>query len=128
MREDWIPYRIQLLGNYATELTVKREVNRFLVTEDPCGMADLVRYGRERHELRSDMEIDLIVSFVGWMMDRFQDALLIEELDPGLFRHSVRRQRRSKPESISFLIYCVEPSAPIRPIRDLPSRSRWLNG
>src|SRR5438477_3080613 len=35
VREDWLPYRICLLGNYGTDLTIKREVNRFLKTEDP---------------------------------------------------------------------------------------------
>src|SRR6059036_3769533 len=30
VREDWIPYRISLLGNYGTELALKREINRFL--------------------------------------------------------------------------------------------------
>jgi len=88
LREDWIPYRIQLLGLYATELSVKREINRFHVNEDPFGMVDFVRYGLERNELRRDMEIDVIVSFVGWMMERFQDALVVEELDPSLFRHA----------------------------------------
>jgi hypothetical protein len=27
------------------------------------------------------------VSMLDWVVERFQDALLIEELDPGLFRH-----------------------------------------
>src|SRR5262249_62157905 len=31
VREDWIPYRISLLGNYRTELTLKREINRVLM-------------------------------------------------------------------------------------------------
>lgn len=87
VREDWIPYRIELLGNYATDLSVKREIKHFHLTEDPFGIVDFVHYGLERNELRLDLEIDVIVSFMGWMMDRFQDALLVEELDPGLFRH-----------------------------------------
>jgi hypothetical protein len=29
----------------------------------------------------------LIVSILDWTMERFQDALLTEELDPGLFPH-----------------------------------------
>ena len=37
LREDWIPYRISLLGNYGTDLVLKREINRFLTTEDPYG-------------------------------------------------------------------------------------------
>ena len=29
LHEDWIPYRISLLGNYGTDLVLKREINRF---------------------------------------------------------------------------------------------------
>jgi AcrR family transcriptional regulator len=35
LHEDWIPYRISLLGNYGTDLALKREINRFLMAEDP---------------------------------------------------------------------------------------------
>ena len=39
VHEDWIPYRISLLGNYGTDLVLKREINRFLLSEDPYGTA-----------------------------------------------------------------------------------------
>lgn len=86
VHEDWIPYRISLLGNYGTDLVLKREINRFLLTEDPYGTVDFVRFGLERGELRSDLDVELIVSIIDWMVERFQDALLTAELDPGLFR------------------------------------------
>jgi AcrR family transcriptional regulator len=35
VHENWLPYRIYLLGNYGTDLAVKREVNRFLAAEYP---------------------------------------------------------------------------------------------
>src|SRR5579863_1286509 len=85
LREDWIPYRVSLLGNYGTDLVLKREINRFLMAEDPYGTVAFVRFGIERRELRKDMDIEMIVSIVDWMMERFQDALLTAELDPGLF-------------------------------------------
>src|SRR5947199_3378666 len=31
IHEDWIPYRVSLLGNYGTDLALKHEINRFLV-------------------------------------------------------------------------------------------------
>src|ERR1022692_4039471 len=34
LHEGWVPYRISLLGNYGTDLVLKREINRFLVSED----------------------------------------------------------------------------------------------
>jgi len=85
LHEDWVPYRIALLGNYGTDLVLKREINRFLMTEDPYGTVALVRFGLERGELRSDIDVEMIVSIIDWMMERFQDALLTAELDPGLF-------------------------------------------
>ena len=54
IREDWIPYRVCLLGNYGTDLALKREINRFLLAEDPYGTVAFVRYGLERNELRSE--------------------------------------------------------------------------
>ena len=86
VHEDWIPYRISLLGNYGTDLVLKREINRFLISEDPYGTVNFVRFGLSAHELRKDMDIEMIVSILDWMMERFQDALLTAELDPGLFR------------------------------------------
>ena len=57
-----------------------------MVTEDPYGWGAFVRFGLKRSELRSDLDVEMIVSILEWTMDRFQDALLTEELDPGLFR------------------------------------------
>lgn len=87
VREDWIPYRVALLGNYGVDLSLKREINRFLLAEDPYGSTAFVRLGIARGEVRSDIDPTLIVSILDWTMERFQDALLTEELDPGLFPH-----------------------------------------
>lgn len=86
LHEDWIPYRISLLGNYSTDLTLKREINRFLVAEDPYGTVAFVRFGLKRGELRKDLDVEMMVSILDWVVGHFQDALLTEELDPGLFR------------------------------------------
>jgi AcrR family transcriptional regulator len=86
VRDNWTAYRIYLMGNYGTDLALRREINRFLVAEDPYGWRDFVRYGLTRGELRADLDADMICSILEWTMDRFQDALLTEELDPGLFR------------------------------------------
>ena len=86
LHEDWIPYRVSLLGNYGTDLALRREINRFLLAEDPYGTVAFVRFGLERGELRRDLDLEMIVSILDRTMERFQDALLTEELDPGLFR------------------------------------------
>jgi len=103
LHEDWIPYRISLLGNYGTDLVLKREINRFLISEDPYGTVSFVRYGLERRELRKDMDIEMIVSILDWMMERFQDALLTAELDPGLFRRQGELAEKKEARIQQFL-------------------------
>jgi TetR/AcrR family transcriptional regulator len=103
VREDWIPYRMTLLGNYGTDLALRREINRFLLAEDPYGNAAFVREGLERGELRSDVDRDLIASILDWTVERFQDALLTEELDPGLFRRHGSEPERTAARIDEFL-------------------------
>src|SRR5215469_12987831 len=103
LHEDWIPYRISLLGNYGTDLVLKREINRFLIAEDPYGTVSLVRFGLERRELRRDIDIEMIVSILDWMMERFQDALLTAELDPGLFRRQGELPEKKEARIQQFL-------------------------
>jgi TetR/AcrR family transcriptional regulator len=103
LHEDWIPYRIYLLGNYGTDLVLRREINRFLVAEDPYGTVNFVRFGLERHEVRSDMDIEMIVSILDWTIERFQDALLTAALDPGLFRRQSELAEKKEARIQQFL-------------------------
>ena len=103
VHEDWIPYRISLLGNYGTDFVLKREINRFLISEDPYGTVSFVRFGLERRELRKDMDIEMIVSIIDWMVERFQDALLTAELDPGLFRRQGELTEKKEARIRQFL-------------------------
>jgi TetR/AcrR family transcriptional regulator len=86
VREDWVPYRVALLGAHGSDLAIKREINRFLAAEDPYGTAEFVRFGVDRGEVRTDIDEGMLVAMVDWLMERFQDALVTEELDPGLFQ------------------------------------------
>jgi TetR/AcrR family transcriptional regulator len=103
LHDDWIPYRISLLGNYGTDLALKREINRFLVAEDPYGTVAFVRFGLARAELRNDTDIEMIVSILDWTMERFQDALLTAELDPGLFRRQGELPEKKEARILQFL-------------------------
>jgi TetR/AcrR family transcriptional regulator len=103
IREDWVPYRVTLIGNYGADLSIRREVNRFLSAEDPYGVADFVRFGIEREELREDVEPELIVSMLDWLVERIQDALVTEELDPGLFRHTGTFTDRTRARIDQFI-------------------------
>lgn len=83
--EDWIPYRVTLLGNYCSDLQLRRWITQYLQREDPYGTRAFVQFGIDRGEVRTDIDADMIVSMVDWLMDRCQDAMITEELDPGLF-------------------------------------------
>jgi TetR/AcrR family transcriptional regulator len=103
VRENWIPYRIALLGNYGTDLRLRQEINRFLRDRDPYGTAAFVRMGVERTEVRSDIDEEMIVSMIEWTVERFQDALLTEELDPGLFSRPGNRPEKTMARIAQFL-------------------------
>ena len=97
VREDYVPYRVVLIGEFGTDdLALKRDILRFMVSEDPYGTLDFVEYGIRRGEVRDDIDMELIVSMVDWMSGGLQDALVTEERDPGLFhrwRHQPERQK-----------------------------------
>ena len=119
VHEDWIPYRISLLGNYGTDLALKREINHFLIAEDPYGTVNFVRFGLERGELRNDLDTEMMVSIIDWIVERFQNALLTAELDPGLFRRQGELAEK-KEARIQQLLAVLQraigsPSTPIGP-------------
>jgi AcrR family transcriptional regulator len=85
IREDWVRWRVMLIGNYCSTLQLRRQITQFLAREDPYGTQAFVQFGIDRGEVRTDIDPKMIVSLVDWLMDRVQDALVTEELDPGLF-------------------------------------------
>ena len=103
LSENWIPYRVTLLGNYGTDLRLRREINRFLFSSDHYGTVSFVRWGIERGQVRSDIDPEMIVSLVDWMMGNFQDALLTEELDPGLFRRRAGQPEKTRERIDQFI-------------------------
>jgi hypothetical protein len=87
---------VSLVRNYGTDLELNREINRFLVSEDPYGTLEFVEWGQQRGEVRADVDLETIVSLVDWLSGSLQDALVTQELDPGLFhrwQHQPDRQR-----------------------------------
>ena len=103
VRENWVPYRVSLLGNYGTDLRLRQEINRFLRERDPYGTAAFVRMGIERGQVREDIDEQMIVSMLDWTFERFQDALLIEELDPGLFSRQGKSPEKTAARIDQFL-------------------------
>jgi AcrR family transcriptional regulator len=104
IKEDWIPNRVVLIGNYGTDLTLKREINRWLVSEDPYGTLEFVEWGQERGEVRADVDLEIIVSMVDWLSNSLQDALVTEELDPGLFHRLANQPERQRMRVEHFTV------------------------
>ena len=93
----WVPYRVTLLGNYCSDLDLRRSITQFLRLEDPYGTRAFVQFGIERGEVRTDIDAAMIVSLTDWLMDRLQDEIVTEELDPGLFALNMQpRQLRDR--------------------------------
>ncbi|MEP7060241.1 MAG: TetR/AcrR family transcriptional regulator [Actinomycetota bacterium] len=96
VKENWVPYRVTLIGNYGTDLALKRQINRHLVSEDPYGTLEFVEWGQGLGEIRTDIELEMMVSMVDWLVNSLQDALVTEELDPGLFHRFRGQPERQK--------------------------------
>jgi len=47
--------------------------------------------------------VEMIVSILDWTIERFQDALLTEELDPGLFRRQGEIGERKEARINQFI-------------------------
>jgi AcrR family transcriptional regulator len=106
INEDRVPYRVALVGNYGTDLALRREINRFLLSEDPYGTLEFVEWGQARDEVRRDVEAEVLASMIDWVSSSLQDALVTEELDPGLF-HRLRDdpgRRRTRIQQFSELL------------------------
>lgn len=119
IKEDWIPNRVVLIGNYGTDLVLKREINRWLVSEDPYGTLEFVEWGQQRGEVRTDVDLEIIVSMVDWLSNSLQDALVTEELDPGLF-HRLANQPERQRMRVEHFETLLE-SALAAPVADSPA-------
>jgi TetR/AcrR family transcriptional regulator len=83
-----VQYRIVLLGNYGSDLSLKKRISRFVATEDPLGATAFVKMGIERGELRADVDPVLITSILECTFERMQDSLLTGEGDRELFHRT----------------------------------------
>jgi AcrR family transcriptional regulator len=97
VNDDWVPHRVAMIGRYDTGLGLRRPIDRFMRSEDPYGTLEFVEDGVRRGGIRSDVDPEMIASMLDWAAERFQDALVSEELDPGLIhRRPERRGMRIK--------------------------------
>ena len=94
---DPVPNRVALIGRHDAGLEIRRPIDRYMRSEDPYGTLEFVEFGVERGELRDDVDAEMLASALDWMAERFQDAIVSEDLDPGLIhRRPERRPMRIK--------------------------------
>jgi TetR/AcrR family transcriptional regulator len=98
-----VPYRIVLLGNYGSDLNLKKRIIHFVGTEDPLGAAEFVKMGLERGEIRTDIDQFLITSFMECTFERMHDFLLTAEVDPELF-HRAANSKGNKDRTIDHFV------------------------
>lgn len=80
-----VHYAVMLLGNYGSDMNIKKRISRFLSQEDPLGLKAFIQMGLDRGELRRDVDPGLIASIVESTVERFQDSLTMSETHPELF-------------------------------------------
>src|SRR5260370_18331276 len=67
IHEDWIPYRVVLIGSYCADLQLKREITKYMQQEDPYGTREIVNFRVVRGSVRLHIKIELIVSHAHWL-------------------------------------------------------------
>ena len=103
---DPVPNRVALIGRYDTGLGMRRPIDRFMRSEDPYGTLEFVEFGRDRGEVRTDVDIETITSMLDWVAERIQDALVSEDLDPGLVhrRPHLPERRAARIAEVTLLL------------------------
>jgi AcrR family transcriptional regulator len=80
-----VHYKVMLLGNYGSDMNIKKRISRFVAQEDPLQIKAFVKLGLERGELRRDVDPELIASIIESMVERFQDSITMADAHPDLF-------------------------------------------
>lgn len=114
VNEDPVPNRIAMIGRYDTGLGLRRPIDRFMRSEDPYGTLEFVEYGVRRGEVRDDCDPEMLASMLDWLAERFQDALVSEDLDPGLIHRQPERRGMRIKEFVEILRSGIaQPAGPV---------------
>jgi AcrR family transcriptional regulator len=100
---DPVPNRLAMIGRYDTDLGLRRPIDRFMRSEDPYGTLEFVEFGVRSGEIRDDVDPEMIASMIDWLAQRFQDALVSEDLDPGLIHRRPERRNMRIKEFVEIL-------------------------
>ena len=101
--QDWVANRVAMIGRYDTGMGLRRPIDRFMRSEDPYGTLEFVEFGVRRGEVRSDVDVEMLASMLDWVAERFQDALVSEDLDPGLIHRTPERRSMRIREFVEVL-------------------------
>jgi hypothetical protein len=80
-------------------------------SEDPYGTLEFVEFGVRTGEIRDDVDVEMIASMIDWLAQRFQDALVSEDLDPGLIHRRPERRSMRIKEFVEILRGGIERDA-----------------
>jgi AcrR family transcriptional regulator len=108
---DPVPNRLAMIGRYDTGLGLRRPIDRFMRSEDPYGTLEFVEFGVRTGEIRDDVDAEMIASMIDWLAQRFQDALVSEDLDPGLIHRRPERRSMRIKEFVEILRGGIERDA-----------------
>jgi AcrR family transcriptional regulator len=100
---DPVPNRLAMIGRYDTDLGLRGPIDRFMRSEDPYGTLEFVEFGVRTGEIRNDVDAEMIASMIDWLAQRFQDALVSEDLDPGLIHRRPERRNMRIKEFVEIL-------------------------
>jgi AcrR family transcriptional regulator len=100
---DPVPNRIAQIGRYDTGLGLRQPIDRFMRSEDPYGTLEFVEFGVTRAEVRDDVDPEMLASMLDWLAEKFQDALVSVDLDPGLIHRQPERRGMRIKEFVEIL-------------------------
>ena len=101
--DDPVPNRVAMIGRSDTGLGLRGPIDRFMRSEDPYGTLEFVEFGVRRGEVRSDVDVEMLASMMDWLAERFQDALVSVDLDPGLIHRTPERRSLRIREFVEVL-------------------------
>ena len=103
VESDPVPNRVALIGRRDTDLRLRAPIDRFMRSEDPFGTLEFVESGVRSGEVRDDIDPEMLATMLDWLAERFQDALVSEDLDPGLIHRRPERRGMRIKEFVEIL-------------------------
>jgi AcrR family transcriptional regulator len=111
VHRDPVPNRVAMIGRYDAGMGVRLPIDRFMRSEDPYGTLEFVEFGVRNGEVRDDVDPEMLASMLDWVAERFQDALVSADLDPGLIHRRPERRGMRIKEFVEILRQGIESSA-----------------